>query len=158
MTLYDILKKLNIFYEEVEHKRAFTVEEIKRCHLDISGQGCKNLFLKDKKNSYYLVVLEEDKKADFKKLKKITGKNLFFANPEELKQILNLEQGSVTPMGLMFDKEAKVTVILDEELKGQHVLVHPNVNNKTISLSTDDLIRFIEYTNHNYLWMKNDDI
>lgn len=156
MTLYEILKKLEILYEELSHKRAFTVKEIKSLHLDIKGQGCKNLFLKDKKNSYYLVILPEDKKADFKKLKTLTTKNLFFASPEELKSILNLEQGSVTPMGLMFDKNKKVVVLLDEELKGQTVLVHPNVNNKTISLSTDDLIRFIEYTNHTYLWMEND--
>ena len=158
MTLYEILERLEIPIKEVEHPKVYTVEDIKSFHLEIEGIGSKNLFLKDKKGSYILVILQEDKKADFKKLKTVTGKTLSFANPEELKQILNLEKGSVTPMGLMYDKEGKVFVLLDEDLKEKQVLFHPNVNNKTISLTMNDLIRFIEYTNHSYMWLANDQV
>ena len=133
-------------------------EVVKSFHLEIEGIGCKNLLHKDKQGSYILVNLQEDKKADFKKLKTITGKTLSFAPTEELKQILNLEKGSVTPMGLMYDKEGKVFVLLDEDLKEKQVLFHPNVNNKTISLTMNDLIRFIEYTNHSYMWLANDQV
>ena len=61
-------------------------------------------------------------------------------------------------MGLMYDKEGKVFVLLDEDLKEKQVLFHPNVNNKTISLTMNDLIRFIEYTNHSYMWLANDQV
>lgn len=158
MTLYEILKKLEITIAIVKHPKAYTVEDMKRFHLEIKGTGCKNLFLKDKKGSYILVILQEEKKADFKKLKKVTGKNLSFATPEELKDILNLEKGSVTPMRLMYDKERKVLVLLDEDLKDKTILCHPNVNNKTISLKINDLIKFIEYTNHSYMWLENESI
>ena len=41
------------------------------------------------------------------------------------------------------DKDNIVTLIIDNELKGKKILVHPNTNTKTIVLSYDDLIKFM---------------
>ncbi len=149
--IYDVLNELNITYEEVNHNPVYTARESQKIKMDISGIGCKNLFLTDKKN-YYLYLIEDTKMADLKELKKqINSSHLSFASPEKLKEILNLEPGSVTPLGLINDKKCIVTVVIDKDLKDKKVLCHPNTNTKTLSISFNDLIRFIEYTEHKYL-------
>lgn len=151
MNLYDILNELNISYEEVSHEKVMTVEEAKNIENMIEGIGSKSLFLKDKKN-YYLIILEENKRADIKELANIIGCNkLSFASSERLKEVLGLEEGSVTPFGIINDVDNKVTLLIDKDLIDNKLLFHPNVNTKTMSITYDDLIKFIEYENHKYI-------
>ena len=77
--------------------------------------------------------------------------HLSFASIEELKNILNLEQGSVTPLGIINDEKNMVTIVIDKELQGKRLLVHPNTNKKTLSINYNDLIKFIEFEKHKYL-------
>ena len=71
MNIYELLNKLEISYQEVNHPKAYTVKEIQNLHLKIKGTGCKNLFLKDKNSIYYLLILEENKRANMKDLAKL---------------------------------------------------------------------------------------
>lgn len=152
MNIYEILKELNIQYEEIEHEKVFTVEQAQNVKSKIEGIGCKNLFLTDRKGKYILVVLEDSKKANIKELAQISNTNrLSFASDEELKNILKLEQGSVTPLGIINDIDNKVLIIIDKSLEHKKLLVHPNINTRTISIKYDDLIRFIEFKNHKYI-------
>lgn len=152
MNLYEILDSLHISYTEIEHPPVFTVEEAQQIKREIAGIGCKNLFLKDKKHHYYLVVLEESKKANLKEISHLPGiSHLSFANEQELSDILGLTRGSVTPLGILNDAEHKVTLIIDESLQNQRVLIHPNTNTKTLSMDFSDLIRFIEHEGNSYI-------
>lgn len=154
MNLYEILDKLNIKYKEIEHEPVCTIEQAITVSNMIEGIGCKCLFLTDKRGSYYLVLLEETKKANIKELSKLVNvSHLSFASCDELSDILNLEQGSVTPLGIINDTDNLVTVIIDSELQGNYLLVHPNINTKTLSISYDDLIKFLEYEQHDYIIM-----
>ena len=151
MDLYKILKELNIEYEEVSHEKVMTVEEAMNLENMIDGIGSKNLFLTDKKN-YYLIILEENKRANIKELVNILGcKKLSFASSERLKEVLDLEEGSVTPFGIINDKDNKVVLVIDRDLVGKRLLFHPNTNTKTMSVTYDDLIKFIEYEKHKYI-------
>lgn len=135
MMIYEILEKLNIIYQEIEDQAVYTVEQAKKIEKGIEGIGCKNLFLTNKKGKYYLVILEENKKANIKEIKKLINQShLSLASNSELNQILNLEQGSVTPFGIIYDNENKVELILDKDLKNKKLLFHPNINTKTISI------------------------
>lgn len=152
MDLYEILNTSNIKYKEVKHEVAYTVSDMDKININLDGIGCKNLFLKNKDNKFYLVVLPDKKRANIKEIEKIVdAKNLSFASPDTSEEILKLKPGSVTPLGIMNDKENKVTVILDKELQNNHVLIHPLINTKTVSIYYDDLIRFIEYFKHKYI-------
>ena len=152
MNLYEILDKLEITYEEIEHEVVYTIEEAKKIECKIDGVGSKNLFLKDKNNNYYIYVLREDKRADLKELAKyLNTSKLSFGKDEELKEILNLDKGGVTPLAVINDKDNKVIIVIDKDLVGIKVLHHPNVINKTMSLEYDDLIKIIEYTEHKYV-------
>ena len=153
MDLYKVLDDLNITYEELEHNAVFTIEEALKENIPkrIDGIECKNLFCKNK-NHYYLIFIEASKRADLKALAKFVGEShLSFASPTELKSILNLDLGSVTPLGIINDNNNQVKLLIDQELANKKVLVHPNINTKTMSIKYEDLIKFIEYTNHDYI-------
>lgn len=151
MNIYEILKDLNIHYEEIEHDAVYTVEEANKIESMIEGIGCKNLFLTDK-NKYFLYVLKDEKRADLKELAKyLNVLRLSFGNEDKLMELLGLTKGSVTPLGIINDKNSEVTVILDKDLVDCKLLCHPNINTKTMNIDYEDLIKLIEYTKHKYI-------
>lgn len=153
MNIYDILKELDIRYEEIEHKAIYTAEEALQENIAnrIDGIGCKNLFVKSK-NKYYLIFIKAEKRAELKLVAELLNETrLSFASEKELKDILDLTVGSVTPFGLVNDRENLVTLLIDKELENQKVLVHPNVNTKTVSIQLSDLIKLVEHIKHQYI-------
>lgn len=152
MELYEILDHLNIQYDKMEHQAVYTIEQAGRIRGKLEGTGCKNLFLKNKTGAFFLLILSDYKRADLKSLSAAlnTGR-LTFAGEEELEKILGLHPGSVTPFGIINDGENRVTLLIDRDLKEKLLLFHPNVNTATISVSYQDLERFIRYENHRYL-------
>ena len=151
LTLYDVLNHLDISYDEIEHEKVVTIEDAIKVSSKIDGFGTKSLFLTDG-NHFYLVVLSEFKRANMKELAKLVGcKKLSFASNYDLDSTLGLEEGSVTPLGIMNDKYKEVTILIDKDLVNCKVLLHPNINTKTISITCADLIRYIEYFEHEYI-------
>ncbi len=149
MTLEEKLKTLNINYEKVEHPAVYTVEEAKEKVPKIDGVGCKNLFLRTQKKEAFLYTLPEDKQINLKSLSEELGVTRFhFATPETLEEVLGVIPGSVTPLAIINDTKNLVTVVLDKELQGKKLLVHPNRNTATIAIQYEDLIKFIKNENH----------
>lgn len=146
-SVYDILNLLDIKYKRYEHKAIYTIEEANDLDIEIPGQQCKNLFLRNKKGKvHYLIILDEKKIINLKDLsKKIGSTDLSFASEERLDKYLGLKAGSVTPFGLINDDKKEVIVIIDEKLnKDGLISFHPNVNTATISLSYLDFEKFIK--------------
>lgn len=149
MTIEKKLEELGIKYDIVEHVPVYTVEEAKEKVPQIDGIGCKNLFLKTQKKEYFLYTLKEDKQVNLKELSdNLQVTRFHFASPENLEELLGVIPGSVTPLAIINDQENKVTVVLDKELKGQKILVHPNRNTATISILYEDLVKLINAENH----------
>ena len=144
--VYKVLKELNIIYNIYEHEAVFTVEEAKKLDLNMNAAECKNLFLRNRKgNKHYLVVLRDDKMVDLKDLqKKINSTPLSFASEERLYKYLRLKPGSVTPMGLINDKDNIVELIIDKDLINcNKISFHPNVNTETIVMDYKEFEKFI---------------
>ena len=153
MNVYDLLKQLNISYNEISHPPVFTMEDVYREKLSekIEGRECKVLFVKYKKR-YYLVLLPEEKRADLKKIASAAGEpKLSFGKEESLYEILKLHSGAVTPLAVIYDKENVVKVVLDSSLKDNKLLMHPCDNTKTVSLSYEDLLAYIKASGHEYI-------
>ena len=113
--------------------------------------ACKNLFLRNKRGEYFLLVLPADKRADLKLVAKLLNlPRLSFASEEELEKILGLHTGAVTPLGIINDTQKKVRLIIDAELQGKNLLLHPNRNTATISLGFEDLTKIIFRSEHEY--------
>lgn len=150
--LFQKLKDLGIENKTYHHERLYTVDQATEATKTIPGANCKNLFLKDDKSNLYLIVAVHDTKIDLKKLSKfLLAPGLRFANAELLKLYLGVEPGSVTPFGLIFDKEQKITLLLDSRLF-DHELVgfHPLENNATTVIMPSDLKKFIESCKNQY--------
>ncbi|MDE2383665.1 MAG: prolyl-tRNA synthetase associated domain-containing protein [Alphaproteobacteria bacterium] len=148
--LYALFEKLGIATTTTEHIPVFTVEEARKVHDAIPGGHCKNLFCKDEKGALWLIVALEDARIDLKAAKdRIGSKRLTFGKPELLMEILGVEPGSVTPFGLINDKEARTNVILDEAMMRHAMLnFHPLKNDATTTISAGDLQTFIRATGH----------
>lgn len=152
MEVLDILNKLEIEYTMIEHESVFTCEQAQFVKTLINGEGCKNLFLRNNKKQYFMYILPDEKRADLKSLGKQNGLgHLSFGNEEKLWELLKLKRGGVSPLGIINDAENAVTLLIDNELKDKLLLFHPNDNSKSLNIRYDDLIKFIEYTNHEYI-------
>jgi len=141
------LRELWIAYERFEHPPVATVEEAARYWAPIDATHCKNLFLRNQKgNRHYLVVLVHSKKADLRAVADQIGDGkLSFASPERLMIHLGLTPGSVSPFGLINDRDHAVRVVLDRELKSATRLsFHPNINTATFVVSAADFARFLD--------------
>lgn len=146
--IYDFIKSRNIWYEITEHKAVFNMNELSEIEVLYPEYDAKNLYVRDdKKRNYYLITVKGNKRVDLKKFKKHNDtRPLSFASEEDLMNIMNLIPGSVTPLGLLNDKELKVTLYLDKDfLKDQQLIgVHPNENTATLWLKVKDLVDIIK--------------
>ena len=146
--LLNILDELNIEYENKEHPPVFTVEEANLHHQGINGVHSKNLFFKDKKKNLFLVITLDDKPIKIKEVAKTIGaKNMSFAKPDLLMEVLGMIPGAVTPFAAVnIPKDREVRIILDEEMMKNDLLnFHPLVNTATTTIKAQDLVKFLEH-------------
>lgn len=144
------LSDLGIDARTTNHPAVFTVEESKALRGDLPGVHCKNLFLKDKKGQFWLVVLPEDRDVDMKDLRRRIGSHhLSFCRPEALSEVLGVAPGAVTPFAAINDAAGLVNVVLDKALTdAEAVNFHPLENTATTTIKPADLIRFLEAIDH----------
>jgi Ala-tRNA(Pro) deacylase len=135
----------------VTHAPAFTVEDARALRGQIAGGHTKNLFLKDKKDTLFLVVALEDAVIELKSLHRKLGASgrFSFGSAELMRETLEIEPGAVTPFAALNDKEARVAVVLDAAMMRHDMLnYHPLRNTMTTSIKRDDLVRFLAATGH----------
>jgi Ala-tRNA(Pro) deacylase len=149
--LLDYLGALGIAAETVEHEPVFTVAESRPVKARIPGAHSKNLFVKDKKGRLFLITAKDETAIDLKRMHGAIGATgrLSFGSAEQLREVLGVEPGSVTPFAVANDRDRRVTMILDANLMAhERVNFHPLVNWMTTGVSREDLIRFLKATGH----------
>ncbi len=149
--LFALLERLDIPHATVSHPPLFTVEQSRALRGQISGGHTKNLFLRDKRGAFYLVVALEDAEIDLKSLHRRLGASgrFSFGSAEALRELLGVEPGSVTPFAVINDAATSVAVVLDAAMLEHDALnFHPLVNTMTTSISRAGLARFLAATGH----------
>ena len=149
--LLDHLAALGIRADTVEHEPVFTVAESRPVKERIPGAHSKNLFVKDKKGRLFLITARDETPIDLKRAHEAIGASgrLSFGSADQLREVLGIEPGSVTPFAVVNDRAGRVTVVLDANLMDhERVNFHPLVNSMTTGVSRDDLIRFLRATGH----------
>jgi Ala-tRNA(Pro) deacylase len=149
--LFAFLDRLQIPYSTVSHPPLFTVEQSRELRGTIPGGHTKNLFLRDKRGGYYLVVASEDAAIDMKGLhRRLGAKGRFsFGSADALRALLGVEPGAVTPFAAINDVARKVVVVLDAAMLAHELLnYHPLVNTMTTSISRAGLMRFLKACGH----------
>jgi Ala-tRNA(Pro) deacylase len=144
----EVLGGLGINFSVKTHPPVYTVEEAEHYWEGISGAHCKNLFIRNKKGTHhYLIIIRSSKSVDLKALTALLQEDrLSFASAERLMKYLGLEQGSVSPFGLIHDRDKDVEVIIDDDLAEEgRVNFHPNDNTATLGLSYGDFEKFLAW-------------
>ncbi|XP_076806079.1 prolyl-tRNA synthetase associated domain-containing protein 1-like [Clavelina lepadiformis] len=152
--LMELLEKLQIKTELIEHEEVFTVEAMMPYLNHCKGVVCKNLFVKDKKKKrLWLIVAKHDRSINLSDIaKKVGGSGGFrFADEQILLEKLCVSQGCVTPLAVFCDQNSDVKVVLDSVFTSdptEMVYCHPMVNSATIGMLSSDFMKFLKHTNH----------
>ena len=140
--VYDFLDNLNISYTRVDHEPAMTMEACEEVDKVLGTELCKNLLLCNRQEtSFYLLMMPADKPFKTKDLSaQINSARLSFAKGEYMEEFLDITPGSLSFLGLMNDKDKKVTLLIDGDiLKAEAIGVHPCINTSSLALKTADI-------------------
>ena len=147
---YDLLDKLGVAYERVDHAPAMTMEVCQEIDKVLQATICKNLFLCNRQETkFYLLMIPDTKVFHTKDLSaQIGSARLSFAKPEYMEKFLDITPGSVSVLGLM-----NVQLLIDEDvLKSEFVGCHPCINTSSIRFHTSDLIeKVLPAVNHDFI-------
>jgi len=148
--LFAFLDRLGIRHSTVTHPPLFTVADSQNLRGQIAGGHTKNLFLKDKRGSLFLVVADETAAIDLKQVHHPIGaRRVSFGSAGLLLQHLGVLPGSVTPFAAINDASGAVSVVLDAAMMAHETLnFHPLVNAMTTSIAAADLVTFLRATGH----------
>lgn len=156
--VYDLLDRLGIEFQRTDHAAAMTMEDCIEADQVLGIDICKNLFLCNRqKTKFYLLLIPGDKVFKTKELSsQIQSSRLSFGSAEDMEKYLNVTPGSATIMGLMFDTENQVQLIVDEDVLAQEEFgCHPCVNTSSLKMKTADIFgKFLEEVHHDYLTVK----
>ena len=152
---YDLLDRLGVPYERVDHAPAMTMEVCQEIDRVLNAVICKNLFLCNaQKTDFYMLMMPGHKKFKTAKLSKQIGSaRLSFASSEFMEEFLDITPGSVSVLGLMNDKNNRVRLLIDQDVIDHHTFVgcHPCINTSSLKLYTKDILeKFLPAVHHEY--------
>lgn len=155
--VYDFLDNLNISYKTLTHPAAFTIEECQKVRDIVQVPVFKNLFLTNRQQTrFYLLLIPGEKIFKTKYLSsQINAPRLSFATEDQMSRIMDVHPGSVTPMGLINDRDKEVNILLDEDLREYPLFAcHPCINTSSVVMRLEDLVnKFIPATGHDIKWV-----
>ena len=143
----DQLNELGIPFQIVEHEPALTTEQADHFIEGIEGVRTKTMFLTNKKKrNFYLVIMDDAKRLDMDVFKDIVEeKQIKMASAETLNDKMMLPPGVVSPFGLLNNRDKDIQVYFDQEIVSEErMCFHPNTNEKTIFVKTEDLFTFLK--------------
>ncbi|HBL40663.1 MAG TPA: prolyl-tRNA synthetase associated domain-containing protein, partial [Ruminococcaceae bacterium] len=141
---YDFLDKIGVSYDRLDHEAAYTMEACEAIDRDLGTVMCKNLFLCNRQQTdFYLLLIPGGKKFKTKDLSAQLGvARLSFAGEEFMQELLRIQPGSVSVMGLMNDADKRVRLLIDEDLlKCDTFGCHPCRNTASLKIATEDLMK-----------------
>ena len=156
--VYDFLDEIGVPFVRVDHEAVMTIEACKGIDETLGITINKNLFLCNRqKTAYYLLLLPGGKALKTKELSaQIPTSRLSFGSGEAMEELLNVTPGSATVMGLLFDSEHKVQLLIDEDiLKDEYLGCHPCINTSSLRIRTEDMMeKIIPAMHHEPIFVK----
>lgn len=149
-----LLNSAGIPYELAGHRAVCSISECSIAEELLHALMPRNLFLCPRtQKEFYLLTAHPDSVFRTSEISKQAGSSRLSFGPEELLPVhLGCYPGSVSPLGLLFDKEHKVRFLLDEALlKEEYLLFHPLDNTASVKIALKDLLeRILPLCNHDF--------
>ena len=146
------LGALGIPYELLEHAPVHTMEDCKAAEEALGGVMPKNLFLTPRNHaSHHLLIARAEAPFRTSRISRQLGvSRLSFATAEDLEQLLGVQPGSASVLGLLNDTEHRVTLVLDRAVaESRWFGCHPCRNTSSLRLRTEDVLeKFLPHTGH----------
>ena len=139
----EILDRKNIKYRLIElEERALSIEDvIKYSKEEINiNEICKTIILKDKEGERYAILLLGRDKVDYRKAKGAIGVKVSIASVTEVKNVVGVDPGAVSPLLLMIDLLVDQKVLELEKINfgsGNHLY--------GLEIRTRDLEKVVEF-------------
>ncbi|MDD6323447.1 MAG: YbaK/EbsC family protein [Bacilli bacterium] len=150
--VFKYLDNLEIKYEIVYHPAVLTTKEADKFIEGKEGVPSKTMFMSGKKDKkFYLIVMDDSKRLDIKKLNEITNDKLHFGKEEDLLNKMGLVPGVVSIFGLLNNNEHDINIYIDKKINEEEFITfHPNENTATIFIKIKDMYKFLDSLNYKY--------
>ncbi len=162
LRVYDLLDRLNIEYESVDHEAAMTMEDCLEADRVLDALICKNLFLCTRqKDKFFLLMMPGEKKFRTAQVSKMIGcSRLSFADENDMLRLLDITPGSVSVMGLMNDHDDQVQLLMDEAVRdGEFFGCHPCMNTTSMRFRVADLLqKVLPEIHHEPIFLKLEEV
>ncbi len=152
--VYSLLESLNIKYQEVKHPQLYTEKDNNKYGIKFDGSLCKNLFIQNKNESnYYLIIVEINKRLNLKNIQEILNETrLSFGKEQKLIQELNTTPGNLSIFNLANIQKTNIKFIVDKNLlKLKKIGFHPNINNRTVFFEGKHIEKVLKFYNIEYM-------
>ena len=139
--VYAKLDELGISCEKMAHPPVQTIEDCLENDKKLGAVTAKNFFLATKNmKNFYLCLTRPNARFKSSDISKQLGSARLHFGPEEyLERFLKLKPGAVSPMGLIFDTEKNVRLVVDSGLlQTEKIAFHPCINTETLAMNTQD--------------------
>ena len=136
------LRGIPVAFAYHEHEPARTMEDcLALPYAEADVTFCKNILLCNRQQTaYYLYVTLPDKPFRTADVSKALGvSRLSFAPEEKLEELLRVHSGSLSPLGLWFDRDRRVTLVIDRDIRQPgRIAFHPCDNSATVLFTQED--------------------
>lgn len=155
--VYDCLDRLDIEYYRLDHAPAFgsEVELCREIENSLGAKICKNLFLSNRQRTkFYMLMIPDHKVFRSSDISKQAGSSrLHFAESEYMSDMIGCSPGSASVMGLLYDSDHKVQLLVDEDvINSEYVGCHPCINTSSLKIRSEDIFnKFLKATGHNFI-------
>ncbi|NLM77239.1 MAG: prolyl-tRNA synthetase associated domain-containing protein [Ruminococcaceae bacterium] len=153
----DFLQDKSIAYHLIEHPPALTMNDLAAVDQELGADHPKNLFLCNRqKTVFYLLLMPADKLFKTASVsKQLQVARLSFAGSEHLERLLQTTPGAISPLGLVFDRQHVVQLLVDRSLRDcQNMVFHPCINTASLVVSGRDFFEvFLPATGHQPVWI-----
>ncbi|MDD6967646.1 MAG: prolyl-tRNA synthetase associated domain-containing protein [Firmicutes bacterium] len=140
---YDLLDRLGIPYQRLDHWPADSMEVCGEIDKSLNAVICKNLFLCNRQETaFYLLLIPGNKPFKTKYLSAQLGvSRLSFGKEEYMERFLDNTPGSATVLGLMNDHENRVQLVIDRDVfRHEYFGCHPCINTSSLRLRLSDVM------------------
>ena len=152
LEVFAALEKMGVDFDYLEHPPVVSMADCAENDVRLGALTPKNYFLATKnRQHFFLCLVRPDARfrtADISR--QAASSRLSFGTDEQMARLLRVHPGAVSPLGLIFDTEMRVRLLVDSALCGvERLAFHPCDNSATLAMRGADFFsRFLPAVGH----------